>query len=403
MIAQATVFARFTSRGAADFTGRLLSARRYALGGQAGECAGRLRREAADGCPPVRRAGLLRHHRRPRVQEDLSGAAGDDPPRRPRRAGHWRGERAVDARAVRSAHARDSLDAARRRRRRGVRELGEQLELRRRRLPRPGDLRAPARGARRRRAAAALPGDPAEPVRDGRRGLGDSGLRGRTRASSSRSRSAATSRPRRRSNATLHARLPRGGDLPHRPLPRQGAGAEPALLPLRELVPRADLEPQPRRTACRSRWRRRSASRGAARSTRRPARSATWCRTTCSRCGAARDGAARSARDREALRDEKAQVFKAIRPLDAGATSCAASSAATATRPAWRADSTVETFAALRLHIDSWRWAGVPFYIRAGKRLPVTATEVLVDAASVRRRWSSAIRRPSRRTTCASG
>ena len=40
-------------------------------------------------------------------------------------------------------------------------------------------------------------------------------------------------------------------------------------------------------------------------------------------------------------------------------------------------DSTTETYAALRLHIDSWRWAGVPFLIRAGKDLPVTATEVL--------------------------
>jgi glucose-6-phosphate 1-dehydrogenase len=38
----------------------------------------------------------------------------------------------------------------------------------------------------------------------------------------------------------------------------------------------------------------------------------------------------------------------------------------------------VETFAALRLRIESWRWAGVPFLIRAGKVLPVTATEVLV-------------------------
>ena len=42
-------------------------------------------------------------------------------------------------------------------------------------------------------------------------------------------------------------------------------------------------------------------------------------------------------------------------------------------------DSNVETFAALRLHIDTWRWAGVPFYIRTGKCLPVTATEILVD------------------------
>ena len=43
------------------------------------------------------------------------------------------------------------------------------------------------------------------------------------------------------------------------------------------------------------------------------------------------------------------------------------------------ADSQVETFAALRLHIDTWRWAGVPFYIRAGKKLPVTCTEVRVE------------------------
>src|SRR5207342_65965 len=42
-------------------------------------------------------------------------------------------------------------------------------------------------------------------------------------------------------------------------------------------------------------------------------------------------------------------------------------------------DSKVETFAALRLHIDTWRWAGVPFYIRAGKNLPITTTEVVVD------------------------
>jgi glucose-6-phosphate 1-dehydrogenase len=41
-------------------------------------------------------------------------------------------------------------------------------------------------------------------------------------------------------------------------------------------------------------------------------------------------------------------------------------------------DSEVETFAALHLHIDTWRWAGVPFYIRTGKRLPITTTEVMV-------------------------
>ena len=39
----------------------------------------------------------------------------------------------------------------------------------------------------------------------------------------------------------------------------------------------------------------------------------------------------------------------------------------------------METYAAVRLFIDTWRWAGVPFYIRAGKCLPVTATEVVVE------------------------
>ena len=43
------------------------------------------------------------------------------------------------------------------------------------------------------------------------------------------------------------------------------------------------------------------------------------------------------------------------------------------------ADSDVETFCAVRLHIDSWRWAGVPFYLRSGKLLPTTAAEVLVQ------------------------
>src|SRR5262249_45119334 len=45
--------------------------------------------------------------------------------------------------------------------------------------------------------------------------------------------------------------------------------------------------------------------------------------------------------------------------------------------PGVAADSRVETFAALHLAVDSWRWQGVPFYIRAGKSLPVTCTEVV--------------------------
>jgi len=80
----------------------------------------------------------------------------------------------------------------------------------------------------------------------------------------------------------------------------------------------------------------------------------------------------------EAIRDELVKVFRQIRPLgredvirgqfdgyrdETGVAS----------------DSTVETYAALRLTVDSWRWDGVPFLIRAGKELPVTATEVMVE------------------------
>lgn len=80
--------------------------------------------------------------------------------------------------------------------------------------------------------------------------------------------------------------------------------------------------------------------------------------------------------DSETIRDEKAKVLKAIRPLDAtdlvrGQFSGYLQEKGVA------AESKVETFAALRLEIDSWRWKDVPFYIRAGKHLPVTCTEVL--------------------------
>jgi glucose-6-phosphate 1-dehydrogenase len=81
--------------------------------------------------------------------------------------------------------------------------------------------------------------------------------------------------------------------------------------------------------------------------------------------------------DSESIRDEKVKVLKAIPDLTADDV----------VRGQFRgyrsemgvaADSTVETFVALRLWIDSWRWQGVPFYIRAGKHLPVTCTEVFV-------------------------
>jgi glucose-6-phosphate 1-dehydrogenase len=81
--------------------------------------------------------------------------------------------------------------------------------------------------------------------------------------------------------------------------------------------------------------------------------------------------------DSEAIRDEKVKVLQAIPELNEESI----------VRGQFRGyrrekgvapDSTVETFAALKLEVNSWRWQGVPFYIRAGKCLPVTSTEVLV-------------------------
>ena len=80
--------------------------------------------------------------------------------------------------------------------------------------------------------------------------------------------------------------------------------------------------------------------------------------------------------DSETIRDEKVKVLKAMPSLEPGHI----------VRGQFRGyrqengvapDSRVETFAALRVGVDSWRWKGVPFYIRAGKNLPVTCTEVI--------------------------
>ncbi|MDB4938425.1 MAG: Glucose-6-phosphate 1-dehydrogenase [Labilithrix sp.] len=79
----------------------------------------------------------------------------------------------------------------------------------------------------------------------------------------------------------------------------------------------------------------------------------------------------------EAIRTEKARVLQAIAPLDP-AHVVRGQFRGYKDEPGVSPDSNVETFAAVELRVESERWAGVPFYIRAGKRLPVTATEVLV-------------------------
>ena len=82
--------------------------------------------------------------------------------------------------------------------------------------------------------------------------------------------------------------------------------------------------------------------------------------------------------DAETMRDEKIRLFKAIRPLGPSDIVRGQFRGYRSNEGVSR-DSQVETFAALRLHIETWRWSGVPFYIRAGKQMPVTSTEVIVQ------------------------
>jgi glucose-6-phosphate 1-dehydrogenase len=81
--------------------------------------------------------------------------------------------------------------------------------------------------------------------------------------------------------------------------------------------------------------------------------------------------------DSESLRDEKVKVLKSIPPI-AEKDLVRGQFRGYRQEPGVAPNSQVETFAALRLEIDSWRWQGIPFFIRAGKSLPVTCTEIIV-------------------------
>jgi glucose-6-phosphate 1-dehydrogenase len=82
--------------------------------------------------------------------------------------------------------------------------------------------------------------------------------------------------------------------------------------------------------------------------------------------------------DHEASRDQKAALLRAVRPLDA-ASIVRGQYRGYRSVPGVKPNSGVETYVAVRLTVDTWRWAGVPIYIRAGKCLPATAVELTVQ------------------------
>jgi glucose-6-phosphate 1-dehydrogenase len=80
----------------------------------------------------------------------------------------------------------------------------------------------------------------------------------------------------------------------------------------------------------------------------------------------------------EAVRDEKARIFKAMRPIHPMNVVLGQYSGYLQ-EDGVNPESQVETYAAVKLQLDSWRWSGVPFFIRTGKNLPETSTEILVE------------------------
>ena len=98
--------------------------------------------------------------------------------------------------------------------------------------------------------------------------------------------------------------------------------------------------------------------------------------------------------DENALSDEKVRLWRQVRPLDPDRL-VRGQYRGYNDEPGVSGGSDVETFVALQLEIDSWRWAGVPWLVRTGKQLPVTATEAVITfAAPPRMLFSSSGTRP---------
>ncbi|HEX8415648.1 MAG TPA: glucose-6-phosphate dehydrogenase, partial [Sphingomicrobium sp.] len=94
------------------------------------------------------------------------------------------------------------------------------------------------------------------------------------------------------------------------------------------------------------------------------------------------------------VRDEKVKVLRSLRPIDRGSVAMNsvigqydAGAVGGAPVPGYAEelgkDSTTETFVALKAHVDNWRWKGVPFYLRTGKRLPTRTSEIFIQFKGV--------------------
>ena len=175
----------------------------------------------------------------------------------------------------------------------------------------------------------------------------------------------------------------RAPDLPHRSLSRQGDGAEHPGRPLRQRHRSSRSGTATISTTSRSPSPKPSASSSVASSTTRPARCATWCRTTCSSCSPLIAMEPPIRFDADAVRSEKAKVLRRdqaerrrgasqcrARAISARARSTASEVADLSPGSGRRArHRRPRPIVALKVAIDNWRWAGVPFYLRTGKAL----------------------------------
>ncbi len=234
----------------------------------------------------------------------------------------------------------------------------------------PATFQRVARRHRRRPGPGVLPGDPAVPVRRRGRGLADAGLTASARV--------VVEKPFGHDQASAHALNERGprphrrvAALPDRPFPGQdGPGRDP-LPPLLQRHAGAGLEPPARRQSWRSPWPRASGWRTAA--------------TSTTRSGALRDVVvnhlmqvvAAAAMEPPPGGDTRGLQGRHGRPSSGPWPDADPGHYVRGQYDGYRDiegvadDSSTETYAALRLEIENWRWSGVPFFIRTGKCLPV--------------------------------